>query len=229
MLEAPSSQQTSGYYQNNARLPLASLVSLRVRRRMYALFADRMRPARESTILDVGVTSDETHPESNYLEQWYPHRDRLTCVGIEDGRGLEQRFPGVTFRQVEAGAPLPFGKCEFDIVFSTAVIEHVGDRGRQQAFIDELIRVGRAFFVTTPNRWFPVEMHTHLPLLHYLPARLHRQVLKALGLGFWASEDNLNLLDQDSFRRLFPASAVLAGVKVMGLTSNWIAHGSVAA
>ncbi len=63
----------------------------------------------------------------------------------------------------------------FDVVFSNAVIEHVGDRERQEALVREALRVGRRVFVTTPNRWFPIEVHTRLPFVHWLPDELaHR-------------------------------------------------------
>ena len=64
---------------------------------------------------------------------------------------------------------MPFADGEFDIVFSNAVIEHVGGREQQRRFVEESLRVARRAFVTTPNRWFPVEVHTRLPLVHWLP------------------------------------------------------------
>ena len=54
-------------------------------------------------------------------------------------------------------------------MFSNAVIEHVGGRAEQRRFVDESLRVAPRAFVTTPNRWFPVEVHTRLPLVHWLP------------------------------------------------------------
>ena len=64
---------------------------------------------------------------------------------------------------------MPFADGEFDIVFSNAVIEHVGGREQQRRFVEESLRVAQRAFVTTPNRWFPVEVHTRLPLVHWLP------------------------------------------------------------
>ena len=89
---------------------------------------------------------------------------------------------------MQPGEPLPFRDGEFDVVFSNAVVEHVGSRTAQAAFVGELCRVGKSFFITTPNRWFPVEHHTGLPLLHYLPASVFRSLLRrhavsALGGG----------------------------------------------
>ena len=66
----------------------------------------------------------------------------------------------------------PFDDGSFDVVFSNAVIEHVGDRERQGQLVREALRVGRRVFLTTPNRWFPVEVHTRLPFVHWLPDEL---------------------------------------------------------
>jgi len=52
-----------------------------------------------------------------------------------------------------------------------------GGRGGQRAFVHELCRVSRRVFVTTPNRWFPIEVHTLLPLVHWLPAGPRRRLL----------------------------------------------------
>jgi len=71
---------------------------------------------------------------------------------------------------VSAG-PLPFADDEFDLAFSNATIEHAGTRAAQAEFVRELVRVARRSFVVTPNRWFPVELHTRLPFVHWLPPR----------------------------------------------------------
>ena len=87
-----------------------------------------------------------------------PRRRPLPASGI----------PGSPTSQGDACA-LPFPDGAFDVVHSNAVIEHVGGRERQEAFVREALRVGRRVFLTTPNRWFPIEVHTRLPLVHWLP------------------------------------------------------------
>jgi SAM-dependent methyltransferase len=145
---------------------------------MFDLFLHHFKPDRSTTVLDVGVTSDSTFRESNYFEQFYPYPQNITCVGTENGSYLVEKYAGLRFQQVRAGESLPFRDSEFDIVFSNAVVEHVGNRHQQAQFMNELCRVARAFFVTTPNRWFPVEHHTGLPLLHYLPGPLFRSLIR---------------------------------------------------
>ena len=119
---------------------------------------------------------------------------------------------------------------QFDIAFSTAVIEHVGDRERQTRFIAELLRVSKRFFVTTPNRWYPVELHTYVPFLHWLPQHQHQQMLQKLGKDQWATTENLNLLDRRSLRALFPAGVTptITGTRLFGLHSNLLAFGTSA-
>jgi hypothetical protein len=65
------------------------------------------------------------------------------------------------------GLALPFEDAQFDLVFSNAVIEHVGGEAQQRQFMAEIDRVGRAWMVTTPNRFFPVEAHEHSVLAHW--------------------------------------------------------------
>lgn len=84
--------------------------------------------------------------------------------------GLDERTSlPVTYVRADA-CYLPFADKRFDLVFSNAVIEHVGGIQEQSRFIREHVRVGRHWIVTTPNRWFPVEPHTHALFRHYSPA-----------------------------------------------------------
>ena len=86
----------------------------------------------------------------------------------------------------------------------------------QMRFARELWRVARkGVFVTTPNRWFPVEFHTVLPLLHWLPPPLFRKTLMALGREFFADEQNLNLLSSTGLMH----SAAGAGLSDFSISS----------
>src|SRR5436305_9486326 len=75
------------------------------------------------------------------------------------------------------GRALPFRDGAFDVVFSNSVIEHVGDAASQRRFAREVARVGRAYWVQTPNRWFPVEQHLLTPLVHWLPKQWQRRLV----------------------------------------------------
>jgi SAM-dependent methyltransferase len=197
------------------------------RKKFYRSFINVMEPTKDTTILDVGVTPDQTAADSNFFERWYPWPDRITATSIEDASNLELAHPGLTFIRT-SGHRLPFDDGQFDVAFSTAVIEHVGDREQQAQFIAELLRVSKRFFVTTPNRWYPVELHTYYPLLHWLPQRYHQAALRRLGKSPWAETENLNLLDRRTLRALFPAGVTLtlSHARFFGFRSNLIAYGS---
>ena len=64
------------------------------------------------------------------------------------------------------GRKLPFDDESFDLVFSNAVIEHVGQKEDQLVFISEHDRVGKSWIFTTPNRMFPIESHTQVLFFH---------------------------------------------------------------
>lgn len=203
---------------------LASQVSHKARKGMFQTFWETMKPEVGMRVLDVGVTPDRSLPESNFFEALYPYPQDLTATSIEDAAFLEDLYPGLTFRQTPPG-PLPFADQSFDIAVSFAVLEHVGDREAQRAFVAELTRVAKRVFLTTPNRGFPIEMHTFVPLLHWLPQPTHQRALRALGMDFWAETANLNLLDAETLRALFPQPETvhMQAHRLLGWPSNLIA------
>ncbi|NET07747.1 MAG: class I SAM-dependent methyltransferase [Symploca sp. SIO2B6] len=176
----------------------------------------------KTTVLDVGVTSDQRQ-DCNFFEKLYPYPHNITAVGVEDAFFLEQDYPGLTFVKTD-GSKLPFPDQSFDLVVSFAVIEHVGSQVQQLAFIHELCRVGRRCFITTPNRWYPIEFHTALPLIHWLPPYWFRTILKWIGKDFWAKEDNLNLLSEKNMLNFFPTNTKVykKHFKLLGMTSNLV-------
>jgi len=194
-------------------------VSVRSRRRKLRLFLDELRPTSVTTILDIGVDEVGFGAEGgqsgcgthNYFEKHYPWSDRITALGLHDGESFRRRHPEIAYFQGDACA-LPFADQSFDVVFSNAVIEHVGDIHRQRLFVSEALRVGHRVFLTTPNRWFPIEVHTRLPLVHWLPKDAADRAYDLAGRG-WARENHL--LGSGELRRLFPGPVRIVN---LGLT-----------
>lgn len=196
------SRQISAQYSTAKAGSLADRLAARMRRVMFQQFLDLTGVRPDQTILDVGATSDDELEASNYLEAWYPYKDQITACGVDDASFLEWKYPGVRCVQAD-GRALPFPDRHFDVVHASAVLEHVGSRDQQTKFISELVRVARhATFLTTPNRWFPVEFHSALPLVHWLPPAAFRTVLGALGHDQLAREENLNLLSAHDLRHM---------------------------
>src|SRR3954464_6631614 len=162
---------------------VASRVSLRSRERKLRLFHELLRPGPGTTVLDVGVTDAAFGAGStdNFFEALYPWPERITAVGVTDLETFAASFPRVTAGRA-GGRRLPFADDTFDLGFSNAVVEHVaGGREAQREFVHELCRVARRVFVTTPNRYFPLEVHTLVPLAHWLPAEPRTRVLRRAG------------------------------------------------
>jgi SAM-dependent methyltransferase len=134
------------------------------------------------------------------------------------------------------GRVLPFRDNAFDIVFSNSVIEHVGRLADQQLFAQEVARVGRRFWVQTPNRRFPFEHHVMLPFVHFLPKPWQQAIVgrftgwehmvhpSADERRFYVHHflHELNLLDADNMRLLFPGATVLKE-RFLGIPKSLIA------
>jgi len=217
-------ERINAQYNVSAPDSLAMRLAGYQRRRMFDRFLAVCTITPTDTLIDVGATSDRAYDHSNYLEAWYPHKHQITAVGVDDASFLEQSYPGVVFRRAD-GRALPFPDGAFDFAHSSAVIEHAGSRSDQVMLLRELWRVCRkGIFVTTPNRWFPMEFHSVMPLVHWLPGRAFRAVLRALGHDALARESNLNLMSRrdllDAARSAGIRSARVEGARLVGWVSN---------
>jgi hypothetical protein len=184
---------------------LAERVSAISRARKMRLFMEMMQPGPETSVLDVGVDDlgyDEVGEwaTANFFEEHYPWPTQVTAVGIHEGVRFQRQYPSIAFVQAD-GCDLPFADGEFDVCFSNAVVEHVGGRDRQRRFVAEAIRVADRVFLSTPNRHFPIEVHTRLPFVHWLPGTIATRIYDLMG-KHWASE--FELLSASEFRSLFP-------------------------
>jgi len=175
-------------------------ISTKNRQKKYDYFLEQMQPNKDTRILDVGFTDDDPYPGINFLERNYPYKKNITALGIEDAPKFKKNFPEVKVVLYD-GNYFPFANNEFDIAWSNAVIEHVGSYDKQKLFLSELVRTSKNIFITTPNRWFPIEVHTRLPFLHYLPKKYFDKVLWVVGKS-WASGSYMNLLSINDIKRM---------------------------
>jgi len=162
------------------------------RERKWEKFNELLKPSSNTTILDVGFSDEEYSGTDNFLEKNYPYPQNIKALGIDTPQKFLERYPEVRAVKYN-GKKFPFGNKEFDICWSNAVLEHVGDKDAQIFFLKEIKRVAKRAFITTPNKHYPVEVHTRSPLLHFLPKNIFDKYLSLIGKK-WATGNYMNLL-----------------------------------
>lgn len=186
------------------------------RRRRLELFNETMRPAAHMRVLDVGAEVS-TEGEQGELIDVYPWKRNLSAVNIlpDRVRSIQSRYAEVDARVGDARR-LPWEDKSFDIVFSNAVIEHVGGPEDQRKMADEIMRVGKRWFVTTPNRWYPFEFHLRLPLVTWLPWHGYLWAGRLVQYGhvqqryvFGVKPGGLLLLTASDLKKCFPDSRIV--------------------
>ena len=121
-------------------------------------------------VLDVGAEINPHGEKTLQLIDNYPWKDKITAINLSEEHIslIKAHYPQIK-AVVGDACNLPWPDKHFDIVYSNAVIEHVGDFEKQKKMATEIMRVAKRWFVTTPNRWFPFEFHLRLPLVTWLP------------------------------------------------------------
>lgn len=158
---------------------------------------------KQSSVLDVGVSYYEYNDAVNlFLRNFRFNASQYTGLAVEPMDDIRKKYPDKKFVEYPGGI-FPFEDNEFDWVFSNAVIEHTGDRTNQLVFINEMLRVGKNVFFTTPNKWFPVESHTDVYFRHWFEKHFYKWC--RLNSPFWSPE-NLLLLGINDLDKLMKES-----------------------
>ncbi|MFZ9719424.1 MAG: class I SAM-dependent methyltransferase, partial [Chitinophagaceae bacterium] len=105
-----------------------------------------------------------------------------------------------------------------DLVFSNSVIEHLFTWAQQQKMASEVQRVGRSYFIQTPNRYFPMEPHWLIPFFQFMPRSIRIALTRS---GAWGHMprlsdnqaaaklvDEVRLLTASEMKTLFPAAHI---------------------
>jgi ubiquinone/menaquinone biosynthesis C-methylase UbiE len=209
-------------------MPFESL-QRRFRVRRMALLARTIGLTQHMQVLDVGGTID--------IWRLAPVMPRLVLLNQARARYEIGSGEAVVLGD---GASLPFADQSFDLVFSNSVIEHVGSRDEQARFAAEIARVGKQYWVQTPNRYFPIEHHLWTPFVHWLPRRWQATVTRRFSVWqmfarvtpaqreFYVSHylDSIRLLSASDLRDLFPGATIIRE-RFLGWTKSLIAWSGV--
>ena len=202
-------------------------IQQRTRGRRMRRFAEQFGLTSSTRVLDVGGTHD------NWLLA--PVRPQVTLLNNERTPLDRSTVPPEFTYLVGDGCQLPFPDSSFDVVYSNSVIEHLGCWEQQVRFAHEVRRVGRSFYVQTPNRRFPVEPHVVGLAVHWIPRERRAPYLRYLSLHglihrrplseYQAFVDEVAMLSEEDMRALFPDAAIEAE-SFAGLEKSLIAVGA---
>lgn len=125
-----------------------------------------------------------------------------------------------------------FDTASFDVVFSNSVIEHLFTFEKQMKMAAEVRRVGKAYWVQTPNYWFPMEPHFHVLGWHWMPLGFRVALLQRWRCGWngpcpdqaeaQKAVEEVRLLRKSELRVLFPG-ANLVPERFCGTVKSWTA------
>jgi ubiquinone/menaquinone biosynthesis C-methylase UbiE len=189
-------------------------LSRRSRRIKMELLGEHVPLRGDERVLDIGSQVDA---QARQLLERIPDKRRIVATNIrpEHLHSIRTAYPGIATVQADART-LPFRDKEFDLVYSNAVIEHVGTFADQMRMADEVRRVGKRWFLTTPNRWYPFEFHARMPLLSWLPAPLMHKVARLWAYNHVQQRyrsggdySDVRLLTARQLGRMFPDSRIL--------------------
>ena len=169
-------------------------IAYKARNKFFEILLNNTNYSKRKTIIDIGTTPSLDEVQNIILSK-IKNNKNVTVLSNLDCKILLQKFPNIKKVVIGDGRKTNLPNNYFDIVHSNATIEHVGSHKNQLRFIKECIRISKKYvFIQTPNKFFPIDFHTLLPIIHWLPKKIHRKILKTIGLNFYSLEKNLNLL-----------------------------------
>lgn len=203
-------------------------LATRLRRARFALFLSLLgKLDGHVEILDIGGTQEFW----NLMTVGDPGNVRVTLLNIDHQPVTSASFVSAAG---DARSMPEFRDKSFDVVFSNSVIEHVGSYEEQRRMAREVMRVGKRYFVQTPNKRFPLEPHFLFPFFQYLPSVVRAQMVHRFDVGWYkripdyaaakAEVDSIQLLTRKKFLALFPG-ATLHVERLAGLPKSFVAYG----
>jgi hypothetical protein len=198
------------------------------RKKRMKMFYEVLSITPKTRILDVGGSPFIWEVAA---ENGFPQLEQITLLNLFD---LDKtKLPPNVRWVVGNGCSLPFEDGEFDVVFSNSVIEHLGGHDSQKCFANEIRRVGKSYWVQTPDPRFFVEPHYLFPFVHWFPVKLRRRIARLTPWGILMKpsdkeiEERVNeirLIAPKEFRSLFPGAEII-NERWIGMPKSLVARG----
>jgi len=202
-------------------------LATKLRKKRFALFESLISSLpRPLKILDVGGTQIFWE-KMGFIEKTDVE---IVLLNISKVNVTYQNFKSVVG---DARKMTGFKNKEFDVVFSNSVIEHVGNYYKQHQMAEEIKRVGKRFFIQTPNRYFPIEPHFLFPFFQFFPLQIRVWLITHFNLGWHEKTNNkqkaiedansIKLLNKKELSKLFPGANIYEE-KFWGLTKSFVLY-----
>ena len=176
-------------------------------------------------ILDFGGSSGKR------MANLFPERKKGIYIADISEKALDIARTKYGFKTIllDESGTIPFEDKYFDFVFCNSVIEHVTVNkddvyrimsnkkfrdlsfSRQSKLAKEINRVGKQYFVQTPNKHFFIESHLWFPsFLIYMPRRIQIALFRLLN-KFWIKKANpdFSLLTYRDMKMLFGDAKII--------------------
>jgi predicted SAM-dependent methyltransferase len=180
--------------------------------------------ARPITILDIGGTvrfwTDENYHNKNVL---------ITIVNLQTEKS---NYPNIKVIKANASDLSMYKDKSYDIAFSNSLIEHLYTKENQKRMASEAMRVGKYYFIQTPNRYFPIEPHFKFPFFQFLPKALRiflqtkTRFINGVRYNRAYAENiikEIRLLSRKELESLFPGCSIYVE-QFLGLSKSFVAY-----
>jgi hypothetical protein len=186
-------------------------MAARYRLRRWAMFSSTFPDIEQMTVLDLG----------GRVESWRRAPVRPLHVHVVNLEPADPDPPN--WIQVDCAdacaLPSSIRARHYDLVFSNAVLEHVGGHAKRLAFAAAVSQASQRHWIQTPYRYFPVEPHWLFPWFQQLPVATRAFISQRWPLLHSPSADRqdalsavmqVELLGQTEMGYYFPDSAILS-------------------
>jgi ubiquinone/menaquinone biosynthesis C-methylase UbiE len=111
-----------------------------------------------------------------------------------------------------------FKNKQFDVVYSNSLIEHLPNFKEQATLAKEIGRIGKRYYVQTPNRYFFMEPHFLVPFFYLIPDSMKPMAIRILSPKWWLktkyNDDyaewvkSVRLLDKKELEKIFKGGSI---------------------
>jgi len=215
---------------SSSKFKFLDKIVLKKREEMFDIIKKNINLDNIKSVLDVGTTSDNLLESSNFLIKQFEFIK--IKKSISDQKILNDNYFDITFNgSITENLNDNFESLKSDLLICSATIEHLGNLSDIKKGLDNIVNLSNKYFIiTTPNRYHPIEFHTKIPFIHFLPKKLYRKLLMFFGDKFFSKEENLNLLSKKDLKNLISdyknISYSIYKVKLFSFTSNFIIVGT---